>query len=480
MAGQCARWRGIAILLALTTGMARAEESVGARISEYVTFGGEVRARYEMLDDFDVDKRSSDANDMVFMRTRLGVTFDATPTISARIELQDQRRWGDWIDGAAGTAAPNAPNFDVGSNSSNQSDRADIVLHEGYILLAKILWNEKFDVKFGRQTMSYGDERVLGELDWSSRGGRAHDGEVITFRATPNQKYDFLYVVREENDNLPTAGGLNGNTTSNSDADAVLYGIYGDIKLSFLNRLQPYWIYESYDRTTAANYVPQIARAENTALGSNTGDYKAHTYGFLLAGEFLGRWAYDFEGNIQTGDFGAMTLDAYMYHGMLGFATRWNHLEKIAVAYDAYSGDDNASDRDMNTYQPIFPSIHEHIGRIGWFGMKNLNRLRLSGKGELIGKWRWMFDWHRYGREAGNDHYWEPDGSRWFGGAQFESHENGNEYDLEFRYLWDDNITWLLSGSLFQPGEGLSKALARNGRDPGKAGNVISQIEIKF
>ena len=466
----------VLLSVSVTSGvMAQDDESVGARLSEFVTIGGQMRPRYEILNDFDMNQNIPDNNNMVYMRTRLNFDFDITKNVSARIELQDNRRWGDFRDGPAGVTGPNAPRLVVGSNSSNLSDVGDITLREGYIYITDI-WNH-WDVKAGRQAIIKGDERVFGDLDWHSFGGITHDAEIVTFRPTENQSWDFIAIAVAEGDNLPTAGG---NATNNADQDAYLYSIYGDIKVPFLTRFQPYVVYQDYDSGIAGILIPQTVRAENIAFGSNNDDYHAVTYGLLLSGEFADRWDWNFEGNYQTGDFGVMSLSAHMIHGKLGFETRLKHWDKIAVSYDIYSGDENGTDADMNTYQPIFPSFHEHIGRMAWFGMKNLNRWRVALNGDLVKDWRWRFDWHHFLRDQGADHFWENDNSRWFGGGANFSSTLANEFDIELSYPMNDNVKYVLSASFFNASDGMEQAASASGRQPENAFNYISQVTVDF
>lgn len=453
------------------------EETTGTRIAEFLTIGGEIRPRYEFLEGFDLNKNTNDNNDMIFMRTRLNFDFDISDQIYAKIGLQDQRRFGDFIDGPGGVAGPNAPRLVVGSNSSNLRDVADIVLREGYVDFID-LWNAHWDVRIGRQGVVKGGERVFGDLDWHSFGGITHDAVKLTFRPWENQSWDVIVIAREENDNLPTGGA---GSTAVGDQDAYVYGVYGDVDFEkFFTEFQPYYLYEDYDSVVVGRHVPQTQRPELLPLGSNSDDYQAHTFGILMAGDLGPRFDWEFEGNYQTGDFGTMDLKAHMLHGKIGFDIGWKHFRKIAGMYDVYSGDENPTDREVNTYQPLFPSFHEHVGRMGWFGMKNLRIARLAVTGDLVSDATWRFDWLHFRRDSGQDHFWENDGTRWFGGSSNFSNASANEFDFEVMWPWRENVEVLLSYSKLLPSSGMKQALGTSGRQPDNADNFIAQVTVKF
>lgn len=114
------------------------------------SFTGQLRPRMET--------RVADRNNDVFtsMRTRLGVTADAATGVEVFIQLQDVRIWGE------------APGTLTGTHN--------VDLHQGYLR-----WRPRptaLELVIGRQAVSLGEERLIGEADWVQEG-RVFDGVGI-------------------------------------------------------------------------------------------------------------------------------------------------------------------------------------------------------------------------------------------------------------------------------------------------------------
>ncbi|MFK7901108.1 MAG: hypothetical protein AB8B61_10175, partial [Cyclobacteriaceae bacterium] len=62
---------------------------------------------------------------------------------------------------------------------ADQGPNTSFSLFEGW---AQYQFTEKSAVKFGRQPLVYGDQRILGGLDWAA-AGRAHDALVYKFKS---------------------------------------------------------------------------------------------------------------------------------------------------------------------------------------------------------------------------------------------------------------------------------------------------------
>jgi hypothetical protein len=430
----------------------RASPAGGA--GDYVTIGGEFRPRFMMMHNFNVNETLRDENEFVYLRTRLRVDVEPAERVFVRVAIQDFRRWGD-----------------PASNASALTDAADIVLREGYAEFMD-LWNGRFTARVGRQAIILGSERVFGDLDWH-RVGRTHDAAMLTMRTGGESAWDLIAIDVSEADNIGTTAAAKGGGV---DADGWLVALYGRLNLKPFARFEPYWIYQDYDSSTLPAISPRP-----TAFGGTDGDLKLHTLGLLAAGEMGNRWSWDAEGNWQGGTLGSRDVSAWFAHAGISYEARLRHLARVAVAYDHYSGDDDPLDRDVGTYQPVFPSYYEHTGLIGRIGMKNLSRFRLSLGGELVADWSWRFDWHAFRLAAKTDHAYAVDNTAAFAtGNAVSSATLGHEYDMILSYPWNRNVTLTATGSVFDPGAAIDQVVAAGGGTPGAITNVIGQVEVKF
>lgn len=439
--------------IVLATGVTGQEnETVGLRISEYLTIGGELRTRYEILDNFDFTPNVADHNDMVFMRTRLGFDFDVNDDVVARIQLQDFRRWGDFQDA-------------TGSNSSNLSDKADFALREGYVDLRRI-FSDKLSARIGRQAIHFGEERVFSDLDWNNVG-LTHDAARITYQSGKARRHHLFYIAAEENDSL---------TAVNSAGEAQLFGFYTEAPFGPFQRFDPYYVFQSYDSETLDAQIPQVLTS-----GASGGDANIHTFGLLASGQLGARWDWSAEGNYQTGDFGRFSLRSHLFHGRLGYIAGSRHLDKLSASYSAYSGDKNSSDREINTYQPIFPYFYRTNGLIRWLAMKNMNTVKVSGHGNLAGKWDWAIDWYRFSREERSDDLYDAasrNAVAWI--RRGNDGYFGQEVDLILTYPWKDDVSWTTSYSTIYPGSAIREARAAGGRGYSGVHNFVTQLEVSF
>lgn len=431
-----------------------AQPATGTQIADFLTIDAESRIRYELMDNFDFNKNTNDHNNMVFMRSRLGFTFDMKKHVSMRLQLQDFRRWGDFND-------------TTGGNSSNLSDRADLTLREGYIDLLD-LWDNQINIRLGRQPIFKGEERVFTDLDWNNIG-LTHDAATMSYKPKAKQKYDLIFIAVEENDNQ--------FNTSTLDDDAYLWSLYSEFDLKPFTKFEPYYIFQDYDSATLANHMPQV-----TSSGAAGDDAQIHTLGLLATGNLGSRFNWGFEGNYQFGKFGTYDLTgAYLLHGKLGYKTGWNLLDRFDINYDVYSGDRNSSDREINTYQPIFPYFYKHMGLIRWFAMKNMNVIKLSTGGNLGKKWQWDLDWYRFQRERREDDIFDAvtkSRTGWLVGVP--SDDIGQTVDLFLTYPWKDNVTFTNTYSYIFAGKAVEQGRANGNNTYGGVLNIQSQIEVNF
>lgn len=125
-----------------------------------LALGGQYLARGELRDNLDFSTPVQDQTVGFEHRARLSARASAFERVGVLIELQDVRGWGSEPNTV--TTTPNTG------------------LHQGFVDLHAASW---LDVRVGRQELSYGEDRLIGSLDWAM-SARAFDGLFV--RVTPS------------------------------------------------------------------------------------------------------------------------------------------------------------------------------------------------------------------------------------------------------------------------------------------------------
>jgi len=93
----------------------------------------------------------------VAQRSRVGMTYSKNNKLKIGLSAQVVNTWGN--------------------DAQVQFTANDISLYEAW---AQLYFSPQWNVKLGRQVLSYDDERILGALDWNN-AGRKHDAALLGF-----------------------------------------------------------------------------------------------------------------------------------------------------------------------------------------------------------------------------------------------------------------------------------------------------------
>jgi hypothetical protein len=155
-----------------------------------IAFSGEVRVRGEVRDHNYApgDPNGQNSFQFVHMRTRLRADVDILENLAVIIEFQDIRNWGAEGSTVAAVTGAVLKGFD---------------LKRG-IIHFKNVGGVKLDVEVGRYVMFYGDQRLVGHLEWLDQG-RSYDGLRALFHPESGWWVDFFAVnIRERIGSRPT------------------------------------------------------------------------------------------------------------------------------------------------------------------------------------------------------------------------------------------------------------------------------------
>ncbi len=261
--------------------------------------GGEVRPRYEYR-----SPAGGSANGFTSMRTRVELSSGLERHVSAFVQLQDVRFWGE----EANTLTDfRADNFD---------------LHQGYVEL-RSAEEGGWRLRLGRQEVGFGEERLVGPVNWTQQG-RSFDG----LRAGRDGSFGaidaFAFVLAES-----AALGV--------PHESEFFGAYAQLEGIAGGALDLYSLH---------THVAGVGTNQAT-LGAR---YQAAR----------GPWRYRIEGSYQLGDRDSATVRAFMVGARLGRMVA-DQIE-LTLWYDLLSGDPAPGDGRIEAFETLFATNHPFYG----------------------------------------------------------------------------------------------------------------------
>ncbi|MFC7379469.1 alginate export family protein [Brevundimonas sp. GCM10030266] len=282
--------------------------------STWLSLGGEARWRAEYRGHERFGRGLQDDDGNLQQRLRLWADWRLTPNLRAFVDIQDARTHG----------------LDSGEPFTEES-RADV--HQAFLETKHSLGDGAVRVRVGRQEFAVGASRIF-----EPREG-----------ANARTAFDMARVIYDN----PTgwSGGLFGgyaireSKASFDDATNYDYRLYGATAARTLgtgptaSRLE--FLYANTDR---------IGVAFDTGLA---GRDDRDTFSARLNGR-VAPWDYDVEGVLQTGDFRGLDIEAWYVSATVGrtFDHAWK--PRVAVRFDAASGDDDRNDGTLGTYNQLY------------------------------------------------------------------------------------------------------------------------------
>ncbi|MEQ1860705.1 MAG: alginate export family protein [Chthoniobacteraceae bacterium] len=370
-------------------------------------FDLEERFRWEIRDNnFDFnDAVNVPTDDNWFLqRARIGMKLAVADWLKVYVQAQDSREINsDRADFPGLLAAEGDDSFDL-----------------------RQAWVEFGDVKafpltlkLGRQVLSYGDERVIGAFDWNNIG-RTFDAAklrweektwsldafaasvVVPERASYNQS-DFYNGT--ESDRQQIFSGLYFSTTAIPVQTTDLYVLHlhenngPDYQSNPLGDTN-FFTFGARVKSKPGAFAPR----EDTALSKDGKTAVApkppKPVGFDYDGEFA----------FQTGNVRGMDLTAFAVHAGAGYTFDASWLPRLGVAYNFGTGDDDPADREIQTFQNLFPTNHKFYGQMDVFSWQNIHDLEFSVKVQPLKAVTIKAEYHAFWLETTDDAWYRANG----------------------------------------------------------------------
>jgi hypothetical protein len=249
-------------------------------------------------------------------------------------------------------------------------------------------------LRFGRQDLLYGAQRLISPLDWvnTRRTFEGGKGSLVL----GNQTIDLFWVRPVD---------INKEQLNDGDGQTSFAGVYDSISLpEFLKgggtKLDIYGL--ALNRTNARF-------AANAAATTAARDEDRYTAGVRLASNPK-PFDFDVEADYQFGSFGAQDISAWSI-ALEGGYTLANcpTTPRLYVGFDAASGNDNGDKGTFGTFNQLFPLGHAYFGYIDVIGRQNIIDLHPGVEITPIQNARFAkkvtlrTDYHLFWRENEND-----------------------------------------------------------------------------
>lgn len=342
-----------------------------------LVFDFEERLRFEYRENnYDFNSRLNTINDdsWLLQRARLGMKFSPTDFFTFYVQGQSSFEFE--------SNRPNIPGV-LGAEGDNEID-----LFQAYIKIG----DRHFNATIGRQIMSYGDERLIGAFDWNNLG-RTFDAVKLHYGTdTWNIEAFASSVVVPKHGGFDQSDLFDGNGT---DRNQVFSGLY----------------------FTSTSLIP-VQTTDFYALELHeeysVGDTDFVTLGTRMKADpkKLGGFDYETEMAVQFGNVKGNDLQAFAGHWGAGYnwlQSAWK--PRLGIEYNYATGDSNAKDGTVETFQNLFPTNHPFYGTMDLFSWRNLSNPAVSFSVQPTDKIKIKLDYNAFWLANTNDAWYRAGGT---------------------------------------------------------------------
>ncbi len=376
-----------------------------------LSVSGELRTRFEYRDPnySALDPSGTRSLDFTHMRSRLRFDLEVEEDIRAVFEIQDVRTWGD--------------------EGATTADSEGLDLKRGYIELDNVV-EDGVKLELGRQVWIYGDERLIGALEWVDQG-RTYDGFRLGYHPDEEDYWVDFFGARVRDDAFDIVPA--------QDFLAVYAG---------LGEVEPGVNVEGY-----VIYLRDQMRAFGELDSGNTQFYTigARVFGGQDLFDYTTEFAY------QTGDVNSDDLSAYAMALEGGLTIEEAPLTpRLDIGFDYATGDEDNTDGDTETFQVLFPTNHKHFGYADLAAWSNILDLHGGVSAKPHDDVRFSIDFHylRLADEMGG--WFSASGAQVRPGQQGASKDLGNELDFAVEWQTTESLALLAGYSRFLAGDFIS------------------------
>ncbi len=291
-----------------------ATEYISERLPKWFDLSGEFRFRFEVRRGLGFIDGNDDGYGLA--RTRVNIGIKPTPYLQFGFQGQDARAPGI-RDGATNNGVFRDP-FDV--------RQAYVKVGGGETLPATLT--------VGRQHLVYGDQRLIGALDWTNNS-RTFDAAKFELQAGDSAKLDFFCASVVQNN---TRRRINQSAEGNN-----LHSFYGAIKNIIPKAtIEPYVLWQT---------TPVVMNELNLR-----GDLDRYTGGVRIWAKGMRGWDYNFAAVKQWDNMAGADIDAWGSFAELGYTIKARWSPRLYAEYTFGSGVGDSTDGTIGGFVDLFPT----------------------------------------------------------------------------------------------------------------------------
>lgn len=226
-----------------------------------------------------------------------------------------------------------------------------------------------FSLKLGRQVLNYGDQRLIGAFEWNNIA-RTFDAAKLTY--TSGKNFVDLFVSSVVNIDRD---GFNPSAFTDADLDSYFTGLYASLD---------YLDFQTTD--LYALWLDQQGGTSFVTLGTRWKSAKDKT----------GPWDYTAEAAFQLGEVRDLDLTAFAGTVTLGYTFDVAWKPRLSVGYSYGTGDSNATDGEIETFQNLYPTNHLYYGYMDTFSWQNISNPQVGIEVEPCTGLKLRVDYHMF------------------------------------------------------------------------------------
>ncbi|GEP42083.1 alginate export family protein [Brevifollis gellanilyticus] len=384
---------------------------------------------------FDFNSAVNSPQDATWLlqRFRLGLGYQMTDWLKIYVQGQDVRELGG------------SRNNDIGSPGSfgaEGDDNFDIL--KAYVQLGDI--KKGFSATVGRQFLSYGDQRLVGPLEWLNQA-RTFDAIKLRY-ATKTWALDLFtsspVTFKDHEWNVSQAFDNQNNQ------DSIFSGAYLSTQFIPINTTTDFYAFHKSDQG-------------NADFGARRGDSSFYTFGTLWKGDpkKLGGFDYEVEMAYQTGKVSGRDLSAFAGHWGVGYNIKHSWKPRVGLQYNYATGDDSLADGDVNTFQNLYPTNHLFYGYMDTTAWSNMHNPQLNVSFMPTAKLKVMLDYHIYWNADSGDAWRRVNNQTRVrpvnAAARSADKYRGQEFDITAIYKFNPHVALQTGYSFFLAGDYLAQ-----------------------
>jgi hypothetical protein len=367
---------------------------LSGQLASWLQIRGEFRGRLEGFTGGGYRPDSSDS----YMLDRFRINAMVTParTVKFVVQMQDARAFDK---NTGGQAVP-------------FRDTLDVRLAYGEF------GNAQNTVRTGRQELAFGEQRLIGHLNWVNTA-RSFDG----VRATVNRKaFKFDVFAASVVTIQPDAIGKSGNGNA-------LYGFYGSAPA-----LIPKAVVEPYLLWRQSTGLPVET--------GGTGDLHQATIGVRTVGKLPAEFDYGSEMAVQRGSVASDAVRAWAGHWVAGRTfPQAGGKPRLFAEYNYASGDSDPRDGTRGTFDQLYPTGHDKLGLADQVGWRNIEHIRGGVEIKPQAQWSLAGSYHSFWLASATDALYTASGAAVTRSANGSAGRHvGQELDAQAIYTYSPQL----------------------------------------